>query len=493
MEYVQGETRTATTITTDSPIRDRSSSCSASSTASSTPTRRGSSTAISSRPTSSSPRDDPSPKIIDFGVAKAVDEPLGGGDQLTRDRVVGTPAYMAPEQLQASGDVDTRSDVYSLGVILYTLLTGTLPHQMKPGGAFNGGETAITPDILRPSQRLNTVEAEELLQASTNRSADPTDLKTTIRGDLDWITLKAMEHDPNRRYASVNEFAADIRRHLEHEPVVARPPSAAYVAGRFIRRHRVALTAGLLVAMALVAGIIGTTIQAQRANREALVAQQVADFLVSVFEVSAPMRSKGETVTARELLDRGSERLDAELKNQPLVRARLGYTMATVYRQLGMLEEAARLTESALETTRNEFGDQHLAVADGCYDLALVYCNQGRFDEAEPLLLEARGISGQAPGGEQRLADVLGLLGSLYTAQRRLDEAQSSVESALPLFDEIGDDQGKAQALSVLAVIASVNEDYEASVRYSEECIEIARRSTNPATRSLPAISRISP
>lgn len=233
--------------------------------------------------------------------------------------------------------------------------------------------------------------------------------------------------------------------------------------------------------LALFAGIIGTTLQAQRANREAMAAQQVADFLVSVFSVSAPDEAKGETITARELLDRGAERLQEELGDQPLVRARLGSTMGQVYRQLGMYKEAEELVRSALLTTRAELGDDHLDVAKRSYDLALIYCNQGRFNEAEPVLLKAREICENSPHGEQRLADVLGLLGSLYTAQQRMDEARESVESALPLFDQLKDDQGKAQALSVLAVIANISGDHEASVRYSLECIEIAQRIYEPA------------
>ncbi len=259
----------------------------------------------------------------------------------------------------------------------------------------------------------------------------------------------------------------------------------AYIASRFIRRHRLGLAAGLLVFAALVGGIIGTTIQAQRANREALAAEQVADFLISVFEVSSPMQSRGEDVTARELLDRGAERLETELAGQPLVRARLANTMGSVYRQLGIYDEAAQLTEAALTTTRKELGHRNIGVAKLSYNLALIYCDEGRFTDAEPVLLEAREISLKAPDGEQTLADVLGLLGSLYAAQHRLEEAQSTTQSTLPLFDRLGDDRGKAQALSVLAAIAAMNQDHETSVKYSEECIEIAQRTFDPSDPQL--------
>ena len=225
-------------------------------------------------------------KVIDFGVAKAISEPLTDKTLYTRfAQMIGTPLYMSPEQAEMSGlDVDTRSDIYSLGVMLYELLTGATPFDSSrfKTVAFDELRRIIREEEPpRPSTRLTTLGLA-LSTVSTNRRVEPRTLSNLLRGDLDWITMKALEKDRRRRYATAAEFAADIRRFLAEEPIAARPPSLGYQFGKLARRNKVALTTASLVLLALVSGTaisVWQAIQATSARAEAdSLRQKAVDF-----------------------------------------------------------------------------------------------------------------------------------------------------------------------------------------------------------------------
>src|SRR5262245_17520733 len=191
------------------------------------------------------------PKVIDFGIAKAIDPVTSSRTMFTEHgQLLGTPEYMSPEQATMGGvDVDTRTDVYSLGVLLYELLTGSLPFESKTlrGAAYDEIRRMIREvDPPRPSTRLSTHAGDTELIARA-RQADPKTLLRHVRGDLDWITMKALEKDRQRRYGSPSELAADLGRHLHDEAVIARPPSVRYRVGKFVHRHRLAVIAAALL------------------------------------------------------------------------------------------------------------------------------------------------------------------------------------------------------------------------------------------------------
>jgi non-specific serine/threonine protein kinase/serine/threonine-protein kinase len=346
---------------------------------------------------------EPAPKIIDFGVAKAIEEPLTSRTLHTvLGGWIGTPAYMSPEQADIRGDIDTRTDVYSLGVMLYELLTGVRPlaEETLDSAAPEELRRLIRErDAPRPSTRFSSLGDESTAYAHA-RSTDSHELARRLRGDLDWIVLKAIEKDRDRRYGSPSQLADDIRRHLHSEPVLARPPSTIYRAGRFVRRHKLIVAAGAIAVAGLVAAVVGTGIGLVRARaaeaearREASTAKRVTQFLVDLFTETDPSNTRGEEVTVREVLDRGAGRVRHELASEPVVQARLEQTIGDVYDSLGLYDRAEPLHRSAFETLERELGPDDPNTESALATLAGSLWRLGRYDEAEPLLrriLESR-------------------------------------------------------------------------------------------------------
>src|SRR6185295_11895076 len=213
----------------------------------------------------------PVPKVIDFGIAKATQQELTDKTVFTQfQQFIGTPAYISPEQAEMSGlDIDTRADIYSLGVLLYELLVGQTPFdakEMMQGGLDSLRQIIREKEPLRPSTKLNTLQGDARTTAGKRRQTDVGRLVHQLQGDLDWIVMKCLEKDRTRRYETANGLAADIQRHLANEPVLARPPSAAYKLHKAWRRNKLVFAAGAIVAVALVAGIGVSTWQAIRAT-----------------------------------------------------------------------------------------------------------------------------------------------------------------------------------------------------------------------------------
>ncbi|MCA9248622.1 MAG: tetratricopeptide repeat protein, partial [Planctomycetales bacterium] len=380
-------------------------------------------------------------KVIDFGVAKATGGQLGGKTNFTQfGQIVGTMEYMSPEQAELNpSDVDTRSDVYSLGVLLYELLAGTPPfdRQRMRSAAFDELLRIIREEEPpRPSERLSTCET--LPSVAANRQIEPRKLSTLVRGELDWIVMKALEKDRNRRYETANRLAEDIRNYLSDEPVIACPPSAVYRFRKFARRNKGLFAATAAVAASLLVGTGLATWQAVLATRSATAEREAREYADSernraiAAELLAEQRLKSEQeqrqraeqaeraarreeaiatavndflnqdllgmaepgsqleqgltvdreIKLRTVLDRAAEKIDGRFEDEPLVEAAIRSTIGWTYLNLGMHKEAEHHLLRAHELREAKLGPNHASTLALACDLAWLYWYQGRYDEA---------------------------------------------------------------------------------------------------------------
>ncbi len=387
----------------------------------------------------------PVPKVIDFGIAKATGQRLTEKTLITQfGQAVGTPAYMSPEQAEMSGlDVDTRTDVYSLGVVLYEILVGRLPLDPQELGlpGFMARLAMRETDPPTPSAKLATLARDREVLAQL-RHTDPEGLRRQLRGDLDWITMKAMEKDRGRRYDTANGLANDLARYLDDQPVEARPPSATYRMRKFVRRNKVGVAAVAAVALALVAGAAAATIGLVRATRaeararsEAATARQVSDFLVGLFRVSDPGEARGSVVTAREILDSGAVKIRTDLANQPAVQARLMNTIGDVYSELGLYGEAEPLLQQSLATRQHVRGADSTEVGANLASLGRLYYKQGHYERAESTLRRAAAITERADAAHPALRRSLSNLAGMLREKGRYDEADSISRKTLEVYE----------------------------------------------------------
>ncbi len=438
------------------------------------------------------------PKIIDFGVAKATTQPLTDQTLFTQiGQVIGTPAYMSPEQAEMTvSDIDTRTDVYSLGVILYLLLSGCLPFNPK---RFKGVSTEEMRRIIRveeplvPSASVSGLSQTDASVAKARR-VGLAELNQNLKGDLDWIVMKALEKDRSRRYGSAQALADDLRRHLNHEPIEARPASVGYRAAKFVRRHRAGVAIAAIFATSVIALGGVSTYQAQRiaverdrANEQAALAQQVSDFLLDLFLVSDPNESKGRDITARELLDRGARRIQNQLDNQPVVRAKLMSTIGSVYQALGQFDESQRLLREALAEQERLVGRDHPDALATQSALSATYYRTGRYDLQEPLdldLLERRTrLYGE---DDQRTIQSYAELGALRIEQGRIAEGAEYYRKQYEALARIyGPDSDEVQdAKYNLAILSYNNGRLTEAVALLREVLRSQQRTLGDNDRS---------
>lgn len=412
----------------------------------------------------------PVPKVIDFGIAKAIgrDSPEAGTDLTRAGQALGTPAYMSPEQAgYGEIDVDTRTDVYSLGVILYELLTGALPIDPKSTGEAKFLAMLSSGDIDPPPP--------------STRARAP---ERRLAGDLDWIVMKALDVDRARRYATAAAMAEDLTRFLNDEPVAARPPALAYRAGKFVRRHRVQVVAAALVALAIVGGAIAAGVGLVRANRaeararqEAATATRISEFLTGLFAASDP--NTGGATTLRELLDRGAQRVDAELSGQPRVQASLFETLSHVYGSLALHKDAAALAEKslALDAAAGVETDQ---TSEAARTLGRSLQQQGQFARAKDAFDKALAIRARAHGeNDLGVARILNDLGSLHAQLDQTDQAIAAHSRALEIQQRLrGPEHVSAtNSLSGLASMHTRKKDFATALRLDQQVLAIRQKS----------------
>lgn len=419
---------------------------------------------------------DGEPRLLDFGIARLLAGGTADGPGLTRTAAhLMTLEYASPEQVRGE-PVSTVSDVYSLGVLLYRLLAGRLPY----GAALAGSSLDLARAILEVEPERPSAAVDEALSRA-RPAADR--LRRRLRGDLDTIVLKALRKEPERRYASVDALADDVRRHLDGLPVAARPDTLRYRAGKFVRRHRsrVAVAGLLLVAASAAVGFHTVEVARERdfAERQAAQAEQVAAFLTELFAAADPNVSRGQDVTARQLLDRGTERIRDELADQPEIRARMLDVIGQAYFWLGLYDQAESLLRGALELRRVVLGQEHPLYAESLEQLSWLLRMQGRFDEAESLARDALDVRRRIHGGAHP-AVVASLNGLSYVLRGRgdFDEAGMLLHEALDIGRRVfdGPDQELAHALNGLGAVLHGQGEHDAALPYMREALAMYRQ-----------------
>lgn len=360
-------------------------------------------------------------KLLDFGIAKLLDPDADGSERtLTRHQIL-TPEYASPEQLR--GDpVTTSSDVYQLGVLLYVLLTGVKPIADDPAARLTGAETR---------------------NRAPSAAASGPRIRSALRGDLDTIILKAMQHEPARRYDSVERLADDIRRHLEGRPVSARPDTLLYRTGKFLRRNRWAIPAAAIALVLAVSYLVLSTQHALALERERNLArdeaersQDVQRFLVDLFRSADPYSpadpDRGRAITVVEAMDLGAERVTLELADRPRVQASLLETVAKVYTHLGQQTRAGPLAERALALNDTLFGVESLEYRSALGTLAAAQAG----DSSLALLRRRIDLATRALGplDPEVVSARVALASRLYSAYKIL-EAQEELDALVSLAD----------------------------------------------------------
>ncbi|HUK13536.1 MAG TPA: serine/threonine-protein kinase [Thermoanaerobaculaceae bacterium] len=413
------------------------------------------------------------PKLLDFGIAKLI-EPEAAGGTATLTSLAMTPQYASPEQVRGQA-ITTATDVYSLGVVLYELLTGHRPYGRAAPTSLEFLKAVCEEEAERPSAAVLRAERRTLAggevatatpeSVSRTREGTPDRLRRQLRGELDTIVLTALRKEPQRRYRSVEALAEDVLRHLEGRPVAAHKATIPYRARKFVRRNALAVGSAAVLFFLAIGFSIAATVQARRvarerdrANREAVTSQRVSDFLVNLFKISDPDESRGNSVTARELLDRSVREIEGGLQEEPAVKGTLLYTMGLVYDDLGLSRQALALAEEALAHLRETPRRDEAAIAAALVEVANIRCHLGQYQAAEPTFREALAIQERLYGPEHAdVARTLDDLGLLYQDVAEFDRAEPLHRRALAMLERTTGPRSRdvATVLTNLANLAS--------------------------------------
>jgi serine/threonine protein kinase len=416
--------------------------------------------------------EDPVPdvKVLDFGLARITDSDLQATSYVTEmGKVQGTLPYMSPEQVRGNPDeIDFRTDVYSLGVLLYEMITGRLPYDVSKAQ-------------LHEAVRIICEEAPKSITATLSGTKQ-------LHVDVSTIAGKCMEKAPARRYQSTAALSEDVARYLSDQPILARPPSTTYQLRKLVARHKGPFVFAGTVFLLVAALAVTSTVQAlrvsrerDRANREAETATQVSHFLEGLFKVVDPSEARGNTITAREILDQGADRIERDLKNQPVVQVRMLGIIGNVYGSLGLRELAKPLLERAAEDARALYGPDSLEYADALSATTFAtVAGVSAIDRPEYVDIRAHAhairLHHMQPD-DPRMAFSYATLGSAQI-MAGLPEGEENLRRALELVRRTDppEDQVHLWVLNDLAVAEVGKREYRNAVELFREALRIRER-----------------
>jgi len=409
------------------------------------------------------------PKLVDFGIAKLLAEDAAGNDLTRADQRIMTPLYASPEQI-AGQPITTAADVYGLGLLAYRLLTGRMPYTETSERPADVARAILYTPAERPSAAVTSDRPRETGERTGGRSERWVERqRRALKGDLDVILLKALRKEPGRRYESVSALADDLRRYLADLPVHARPDSFGYVAGKFLRRHR--LPVG--IAAALLVAVVGlTTFYTAQLAAERTTAQQTADFLVSLLDARNPYRGQDGTVTLDHIVRRGAERIREDADLAPRVQGRLLTTIADVYSSIGRMEEAGALIDEALVLLTAGLPADHPDVAMALY-----------YEAARAALERSLAIRARKQGSvSMPVAQVASMLSAVANAEGDNETmcrwAQRSYDIRHALLD--ADDASLAPGINSLALCRWQRGELRQAAGFYREILRIQKAQPAP-------------
>jgi serine/threonine-protein kinase len=398
-------------------------------------------------------------KLLDFGIAKLLGDEDADGGMTRHGRCLLTTAYAAPEQI-LGGNITVGTDVFALGVVLYQLLTGMLPYDRR----------ASTPSEMAARVERETAEKPSVVTRERR-----------LRGDVDTIVSKALARDPERRYGSAAALAEDVRRYLTSRPVEARPDSSSYRLRKFVVRHHVGVAASAIVAVTVFVALSVSLYETAAARHEAKRAAAAQAFLTSLFAQIDPEHYVGSTPTVRDLLERGSERVERELDHEPELRAEMQLVLGLVFDQLSLLKQGESQWRRALVTREALFGRDDARTAKAKKGLALSLARQKRYSEAEPLFKELL-QQAQARGDEHEAGSLLLNYANLKRLVGDFPAAESLSERAIAVLERLGEPANVSlwKALGNLGLLYREQGREQDAIKVLERSLAIRMRTEGP-------------
>jgi len=421
-------------------------------------------------------------KLLDFGIAKLLDESLDRGLTRTDGRPM-TPTYASPEQVNGA-PITTASDVYQLGLLLYELVTGLRPQASRTSSLAELVELVCRHEPAPPSRAALADGEPSAVERAALRGTTPARLARRSRRDLDAIVARALAKEPERRYAAVTDLAADLERYLEGRPVRARRASFGYRLRKWVRRNAALAAAAGVAALLTLGYAVAVTLQARvierqraRAELEAGKAAEVESFVLGLFESADPEVSGGREVTARELLERGSERVDRELAGQPEIQARMWSALGEIEGQLGLLGEGRALLERALELQIRLYGERHLEVAESLARLGQIDRLGGDWSASREALERSLAIRRALGEGDSvGHARTLAALGIAEHTLGNKERAEELFRASLEIHRRRGSPAGIAVGLNNLGGLLADRGDHRGAEATFREALELNRR-----------------